>query len=409
MNKAKQIVRVEQKGPKKMVDPEERKKKLTIIGISVAAILFICMCVVIFWEAFHKDPVVTVDGEKYYASDVEVMYNVYMAEAAAESVAKQWVSMYGLSGSDVYWNMGSVKNKAKEDALTNIINYELMYREAEKNGVSLTEEEKTETTDKYTKVFENMNSKRVNRTGFEKDSFVEYALKATLAEKYMDQLKEGYGITKDNLETPVNKEDYDERKVETIYVPISTSDSEDNAIPLSDEEKAEYKAKMEEYLKEAQDGKEFKDILPEGEEKFVYREELSFVTDTTQLPEELVAASKDLKDGEIYNGVIEATNYYFIVKMIDNDPDTAYQQAVETQVETERQAKLDDYINTLKDEYKVSQGKGWDEVNMGETAVLIGEDISELSASTSEEAEATASPSAEATVSPSPEATTESK
>ena len=95
--------------------------------------------------------------------------------------------------------------------------------------------------------------------------------------------------------------------------------------------------------------------------------------------------------------------------MIDNDPDTAYQQAVETQVETERQAKLDDYINTLKDEYKVSQGKGWDEVNMGETAVLIGEDISELSASTSEEAEATASPSAEATVSPSPEATTESK
>lgn len=402
VNKAKQIIRVEnQHGPKKNYDPEARKNKLTLIGIGIAAVLFIAMCVVIFYEALHKDPVLVIGDEKYYATDVEVMYNVYMEEANVEQYAQLMNSLYnGVTGSSSIWNTGSTKTLAKQEAMNKIINYELMYREATKNGVTLTEDEKKEATDKATTIIENMNSKRLKRTGFTKESFVEYALKAKLAEKYIAQVKEGYGITKDTLETPVKQEEYEERKIEVIYVATATSNSDDDAVPVSDEKKAEYKAQIEEYLKQAKDGKEFKDILAEDEETFKYSAEMSYVVDNTELPEELIAGTKDLKDGQITDKVIEAKNYYFIAKMIDDNPTDAYEKAIKDAIETEQTAKFEEEISKLKTEYKLSIGKGWDAVEMGSTAVLIGEDISELSAGTT-----SPSPSPEASTSPAPEAT----
>ena len=406
VNKSKQIVRVEQQGAKKRVSTQDVKQRNTIIAIGVAAVLFVAMCVMVFYDHLYEHPVFRVGDEKYYLSDVEVMYNVYMQEASTEQDSKAALAYYGWTDSDYYWSM--VKSSAKNTAVNNSVAYYVMYKEAVKNNISLTDDEKKEVTDEFTGIYDKMSETRQKRLGISKDEFVEYALKVKLATKYMESLKEGFAITQDKLDKEYKKEDYDERKVEVIYVPISKSDSQGSAVPLDDETKAKYMTQMEAYLKEAQDGKEMSKILAEDEETYGYRE-LSYLTTDTTLDKELIDGSKLLKDGEVASKVIESDNYYYVVKMVDDNPEDAYNTDVNDAIDKKETTLLNEEIEKVKEEYKVKiNSKGVEAIDFGNVAVVPGDDLSEFADSTDDDKEETSSsPTPAPTASPEATATPE--
>ena len=405
VNKSKQIVRVEQQSAKKRVSTQDVKQRNTIIAIGVAALLFVTMCALVFYDHLYKHPVFRVGNEKFYLTDVEVMYNVYMQEVSTEQDAKSMMAYLGWTDPNTYWNTTGVINTARDTAVNNAVSYYVMYNKAVENNVSLTEDEKKEVTDEFSGIYDKMSETRKKRLGFSKDEFVDYALKVKLATKYMESLKEGFAITQDKLDKEYKKEDFDERKVEVIYVPISKSDSEGSAVPLDDETKAKYMTQMEAYLKEAQDGKELSKILAEDEKTFSYRE-LSYVINNTTLDKELIDGSKMLKDGEIASKVIQSANYYYIVKMVDDNPEDAYNTAVSEAIDKKETTLLNEEIEKVKEEYKVKiNSKGVEAIDFGKVAVFPGDDLIEFNNSSDDDKE-DSSASATPTPTSSPDPTT---
>ncbi|MDO5521399.1 MAG: hypothetical protein Q4G58_12985 [bacterium] len=394
MNKSKQVVRVDGNGTKSgKVSKIDTASLLKIIGGALGVIAFIVACVVIGYESFHVDPVMTVEGKKYYLSDPEVKFSVYMAEASLLNQGQTYGPYYGMDAATFF---ESNKASAKADALSSLEETFLMYNEAVKQGETLSDEDKKTTEEDYGKIFDKMSKKRVKRLDMTREEFIDQALKIKLAYQYMDKLVEDYGITKDNLTTKVDQANYDEREFEVIEVPLTTTDKDNKTVDVSAKDKAAYLKQMQEYLKEAQKGTELSKILSTDEKTYTYEKKSLLTSDTTN--KELIAKVKDMKNKAVYNGVIEADKAYYIVKMTNNKATTQYDQAVQEEISTEQQTKLEEDIAKLKETYKLTEEKGWDAVEFGTVAVYPTDSLDEFA---EEEESASATPAATATANPS--------
>ncbi|MDO5294599.1 MAG: hypothetical protein Q4F05_17835 [bacterium] len=400
MNKSKQVVRVDDNSTKKVkVSRVDTSNLFKIIGGVLGVIAFIAACVVIGYESFHVDPVMTVEGKKYYLSDPEVKFSVYMAEASLLNQGETYGVYYGMDAASFF---EANKSSAKADALSSLEETFLMYNEAVKQGETLSDEDKTTTEEDYGKIFDKMSKKRVKRLDMTREEFIEQALKIKLAYQYMNKLVEDYGITKDNLTTPVDKANYDEREFEVIEVPLTTTNSDSETVDVSEKDKAAYLKQMKEYLKEAQKGTELSKILSSDEKTYTYEKKSLLTSDSSNA--ELMAKIKDMKNKTVYDGVIEADKAYYIVKMTNNKVTTQYDQAVENQISTEQQTKLEEDIASLKETYKLTEEKGWDAVELGTVAVYPTDSLDEFAEDEEESATATPKATATANASATPEA-----
>lgn len=400
MKKSKQIVRVDENSTKTVkVSKYDTKSILAIAGIALGVIAFIAACIVIGYESFHVDPVMTVDGKKYTINDPEVKFGVYMSEASLQNTGLTYEA-YGMGDAASYFE--SNKASAKASALSSIEECYLMYNEAVKNKESLSDEDKKTTEEEYGKIYDKMTKTRRKRLDMSKEEFVEQALHIKLAYQYMDKLTEGYGVTKDTLTNKVDKADYDERKFQAIQVSLKTTDSEGNSKSVNAKDKATYTKKMEEYLKAAQKGTDLSKIVSSKDSKtYVYEEKSLLTTDETY--SKLMSKIKGMKNKEVYGSVIEADDSLWVVKMIDNKVTTQYDQAVDQAISSEQQTKLDADIAKLKESYKLVEGKGWDKIELGTFAVYPGDSLDEFAADEAE-TEATATPAATSKATATPKA-----
>lgn len=411
MNKAKAIINVDNAPQKRQKKEKGQNNHFKIVAACIGAVLFLGLITLVFYDYLYVAPCITVDGDTYDVNDIEVRYNVYNAEAQVEMDALTYVN-YGIYGdSEDYWAGEGIKDNAKTVAREASIRYQLMYREAVKAGLSLTDEEKATAKDTATKFYEAMSDSHKKRAKFSLDEFIEYSEVMALANKYMTQLKEGYKVTNDTLETPIKAEDYDEMKFQVITVGITnTSSDSEEAKPYDDATLKTYKEKLEGYLKEAKAGKDLSKLVAEADSNiYKYMETTLLSTDTDY--QAVLDALKTLKDGEIYGKVIEDDKAYYIVKMVDKDCTDSYEQAVESAITSEEEALFNKDLNKLMTEYKVKIGSGWDDIDMGKVVVYPKDNISEFTAnldSADEDGtEASASPNASASpdASTAPEAT----
>ena len=393
MNKSKRVVRVEDtKRTKVKMSNVDSKRLFSIIGGIAAVIAILAICIVIGYDSFHKDPVMTVDGKEFYVTDPEVEFTVYMQEAQLEQIGEQYGSMFNVNAEE-YFNAyaSAMKPQVLESIKTNYV----MYEEAVANGESLSEEDKKATEEEYKAIYEKMSDKRKSRLHMTSEQFVEQALKAELVSQYTEKLEEGYGVTKDTLETKIDKSKYDERSFEAISVPLVNTDSTGQTTPVSDKEKAKYKKQMESYLKQAKEGKDMSKILASDEKTYRYEKKSLLTTDTTY--PELMSKIKDMKDKEVYGKVIEADKYYWVIKMTDNDVTTQYDNAVEQQITTEKATKLQNDINAAAKKHSFKEQKGWEKVELGKVAVYPGESVEEFNPDTEEEDDTKATETPKAT------------
>lgn len=400
VKKSKQIVRVDQQSTKSVkVSRYDTKSIMSVVGIALGVIAFIAACVVIGYESFHVDPVMKVDDKKYYLSDPEVKFNVYMAEASLLNTGATYGAYYGMDAATYF---ESYKESAKSNALSSIEETYLMYNEAVKNGETLSDEDKSEVEEQYGKIYDKMSKTRIKRLDMTREEFIEQALHVKLAYQYMETVTEGFNVTKDTLTEKVEKSDYDERSFQVIQASLKTTDDEGNSVDVSSKDKETYTKQMKEYLKKAQKGTALDKIVDSKDSKtYVYAEKSVLTSDTTLT--ELMAKIKNMKDKEVYGSVIEADGSLWIVKMIDNDSTTQYDAAVEDAISAEKETKLQDKISELKESYNLTVEKGWDKVEIGTVAVYSDDSLDEFQAD-EEETEATATPAATSKATASPKA-----
>lgn len=371
MNKGKKVVRSEQKQVR-MSGPMDQETKAKI-GIGVGIVAFLVIVFIVCYDTFHKDPVLAVGEDNYYLSDTNVMYNVYSQEAAIERT-DQFYKQYTNSTTS-YWDTDGIREQAKQTAMDNTISAELLYREAVAAKKTLSDDDKKSVKEQVEELLDNMPDKILKNTGFTKESLTSYLEKEKLASNFKNEKIEGYGVSEDDVKDSVKEEDYDQRKIQYIIASKVMTNDEGDKKNIDEDTAKKYKTQLNTFLEKAKAGKDMSTLVDKEDQEYFYTED-TFILGKGTVPDEVEEACANLKNGEFADGIIETDERYYIIKMVDNDCKDAYNQAIDSAIESEEEGRWATELAELEKKYNVEVlTKGWDRVTLGEVAVIPGEGV----------------------------------
>lgn len=189
--------------------------------------------------------------------------------------------------------------------------FQLLYvleAEAPGYGAALTEEEKAAVTEAAKTFLDNNTPQLKKAVGAEQQDVEHLLTLLTIQNKMYDALTA-------DVDTVVSDEEAAQKRI--AYAFISTtgteSDSEGNIIPLTDEEKAQKKAALQEVLDAAAESGDLA-AAAEGKEN-ITASTTTYGADSSSPAESVRAAADTLKDGE-FAEIIEAESGYYAVQML---------------------------------------------------------------------------------------------
>lgn len=284
---------------------------------------------------------------------------VRYTQAQNEYYYKQMAAMYGTASSAI-WDDKAEGSKltygeeTKNDVLERLEKMYLVRDHAAEYNVELTEDEKTKITENAKSFIEANDAAVLNRIGVTQEDVEEYLELNTYYEKAFDPML---------ADVKIEVTDEEAKQSSVTYTFLSTKDMEDDA-------KAEVKTKMEGLLSEY---KAQADIASFDMKAYTEEKDDDYMTSTTSFGDEdegtvdeaVRTAAKDLKDGELYDGIVEGSAGYFIVRMDKVvDPD-ATQTKKDSLTETKRQEAFDDIVDGwLKDANVKVEKSIWKKVKL---------------------------------------------
>jgi foldase protein PrsA len=320
------------------------------------------------------DLVLTVDDYKMTMADM--LYYIFSYESQIDYL-DQMYTYYTGSG---YWDMEiedgvTVREKSKQETMDTAIRYEVLYKEAVKANYTLTDDEKKEIEDNTATTLSQLDEATLKLTGFSEEGIKAVQEKWKLADKYVADLIKSYNLDYDAIKASVDKDKYKQYDTEYVFVSTQKTDDQGTATAMTDAEKADAKAKIDEVYKKVQAGDDFAKAIGENTDKVFSTSELSFYPNDEQetTDKAFMDAAMKLKNDEI-SGVVEAANGYYIIKMVDNNSSEAYDKAVKDANTAAEQERLDKEFVGIKEKYTVEINNDvWDKVVMGNNTIIAAD------------------------------------
>lgn len=283
----------EEKALVKKVKKTANNDTKIIMGIVIGVIL---IAFAIFGFYFYKvniDYVVSYDGGTVTKADYKVYYAMFA----------QMLTYYGYPESEI---PDQIAQKAALDGI--------LSKAAKEAGVEISQEDKDEIEAVFSNEenLESFRSQGIDIARVKKLYYNDYLITA-----YMEKL-ENEATDEQILEyikSYSGSEDIDLYEYNTQHILFKLTDS--NGDELDDAGKAEVKAKAEQVLQRARSGEDFAALVEEFSEDTGTKEDAgryAFCDNGTTM-EEFVKAAKTLNDGEIYNGLVETSAGYHIIKL----------------------------------------------------------------------------------------------
>ena len=276
------------------------------------------------------------DGQKVYLDEAWVY---------AKTIQSQYESWYGSSiwdyeVNDEDGNPTTMEELTKKDMITQIKMVKFLSTEAEKQGLSLTDEEKETAKTNAESFMSSVGEDDLEQTGITEDTMIKVYEENTLASKYHDQIVEEGNIT-------VSDEEARQYKTYNLLFETFDYDDDGNKVEYSAKKKAAQKKKAEEALARIRAGEDDLEALAEeyGADK---SSEYTFGDDETTVAEYREAAMK-LKDNEV-SDIVESEFGYHIIKMLDsNDKEATEEKKEELLDEKETEYFTEKYGELTKD------------------------------------------------------------
>ncbi|MDY3910043.1 MAG: peptidylprolyl isomerase [Eubacterium sp.] len=387
MNSAKKIMKNDGLGTMNPVKAKEenivshKNKILILIGL----ILIVGFSLVVCYIQLRPREILTVTGmnannqeitNKLYFTDA--MYDIYTAETQYNSYESLYQQIYGSS----YWTAQNVDKAgrtgaqaAKKQVMDSLKQREILYMEALKNNMELTDEEQKTISDDVNGVMEQLTDKQKKISGLDEASIKETLEKQALADKYKQNVIAGLGIDEEALKKTVSKKDY--RQYTLQYYTISkteTKSGESEATQKSAEDLKKAKEAMEALQKKAVKAEDFtKGLITDSDSDntddntgISYSTENLIETDTDFMDEKTRKQVKAMKNNEV-SGVMETKDAYFVVKMVNNNDPEAYDNQCNQVVSDEKEKQFEaKYKSEIKTAYTTEVQSYWrGRVNIG--------------------------------------------
>lgn len=363
MNSTKKVLKGDtaaKKQPKKLQQGADNSKKGTILAAVIVGVVVI-LSVMIAWENLHPRLILTVNGEKTYLEDMN--YQIMETEQMYNSIASLYQQL-GNEGS--YWDMEedgtTVRENAKQQVIDAEIEQQILYAEALKNGYEVTEEEKKEAAADAKDMISNMPDEQKRKTGFTEENLTETLAEMILAQRYRQDVIDGFDIDDAKIRAGVNKEQYREYKTQAFF--ISDADEEGNVFTDAEmEERKQALIKEAEAAKNADDWSKVLDTKDESQ--IVSYEAINFIKEDDSYDEAVMKKAMTMANGEI-SDVIEGEDGLYIIKMVDNNSQARYEEEVKDAISEVENEKFEEKYASIYEQYEIKiNEKEWKKVDLG--------------------------------------------
>ncbi|SFR76572.1 peptidyl-prolyl cis-trans isomerase [Anaeromicropila populeti] len=391
MNSSKTTLKGNKKEVKKKNMPVEKTSTGKIVAIAICAVLVLAMLVGVAYDQLKPTLLFKLDGENIYLSDA--MYYIYDKEVTYDAYDQMYLAYTGTGYWDSTSDSGTTNREAaKQEVYTTVKEYAILYKEAINAGYALTEEDKTTASETAEEVLKNLTTKQKSLPGLSKKKLTSVLEKKAVADRYKQDMIDSFDIDDQAIKDTFNYEDYRQYDFQYYYTSKTTYDEEGNSVALSDDEKAKLLEEMNALLEKSKT-EDFAALLPSTETEegtaateaaateettateetetsnISFQEEGNITPSSTTFEDEVKTKIMAMSNNEI-SQVLEDSNGYYIVKMINNNSDETYNQTVEDAIAEEENSQYETKFVEIAANYDFSAvDKNWNEIVLGDTVL----------------------------------------
>jgi len=335
-----------------------------IVLSTIGVILTVVVCVIIAYEQLYEPTLLTVNDTKYHLTDLR--YYIFNSEYQGYQMENFYKSMQSSYWDQVVDEKTGQTNleKAKEDCLNNIIQSEILYQQALKEGYTVSDEDTKSAQSTISEMKENLDSSILKENGFT-SSYLSDKLEALqMVSRFQQDKIDSFDIDDQAIKDGIKYEDYHEYEL-GVFTVAKTETNEDGETVDKDQEKVKKAVSKLEGLKDKiKDAEDLSKILDEKETFITYTSKTIKADDTTYGKKNTKKIIK-MKNGDIMD-VFETDTAYYLVKMVNNKATASYDSAVQQAITSEETEQFEKYYEKLEKEAKVKENtKEWDKLDYG--------------------------------------------
>jgi foldase protein PrsA len=319
-------------------------------------------------DQLYKPTLMTVDGKKYHMNDLA--YYFY----TVETTYSYYNQMFGGN----YWDMSidektgtTMRDQARTEVKNTSLENEILYKEAVKNGYSLTDEEKKTVNANVDSMLKGQMSKDViDKNDFTKSYLRKVLGKLALISRFRQDKIDALDIDDQAIKDGIKFEDYKQYDIQYLHISTSKTDGSGNSTAMTDAEKKDAYNKLSTYLDKAKTTEDWTNLVPTDVTDITYNKDDNFIQSDSKFTKEFKDAVMPMENKAV-SGIIEDSNGYYIVRMVNNNSSESYDAAVKdaiTQKENEGFTKVYEDIKATH-KFKFND-KEFNKLKMGTVTLL---------------------------------------
>ena len=287
----------------------------------------------------------------------------YMLKQYGLSSGTFWSNQYSAatSSQDAMTYGDNLKNSVKDTIVQDV----LLRAHASDYSVTIPDELATQIEDAAKTTYEK-NQKKLDKMGVSQDNIKEVLELQTYQQLMFEPM---------TADTDTNVTDDEAKQSSITYARIAltkTDSSTGTTTNATDDEKATYKKELEELLTQVKDSgdvanADMKTMASNLDSTNIACTTYSYGADDTVMPDSVIDAAKGLSDGEIYDGVIDTGDYYYLVRMdktFDKDATESKKQDIVSQ---RKQTNYNKKLQEWKDAVQVVEESPWKKLEVNDT------------------------------------------
>lgn len=308
----------------------------------------------------------TIDGKDYTLADA--MFVIYSMEERWNIQEEVNIGAEGLD----FWTeiYDETTNETGEDIVRKSVMetfqmIEILAPIAEKEGYACTSDQISENEQKTSEILATMDKTYLKRTGFTKENLLESINRYSMVNQYvLDQVAK-QKVDEEKAKENIDESEYAQTKLEFIRLETNYMNDEGDIVYKSAEDISAQLDRGNKLLEKVQAGESMSEVYEEEVESnnsdIEYSaEEALFEVD---MSEQMKSVLSSLKEGEIASQIVEGTDGYYILRLLENDVKDAYNDQLAQEIDAMKQEAYDASFLKTVEEHDVTFNQGaWDKI-----------------------------------------------